>query len=378
MANRVDLSNVRVVVHAVPEESAAAVIPKKRFMWVRHVDGTLTQEERRPKSTHLKPEDHKEPLKRASASATALERPIPKTPLEQVGVFASEYFKDHDEWQTGQKALDCPFPGGALELFKGSLKHLPQGYNKTLVVAAELDGSFRISQSGRPWLMTRPFLDEWVQVKNGFKKTLSNKTIKFSLLIINPPTIKTLVKILEVYTEKCRMNGARAAVSHFADANKIRGDFVKLIVELLKTRGEEQRIFILREMQKYFGAGLNPDQWSQLEDIAGIPNIGQQDIASIVFSSKASREQLIIMALCTYFCGEFKTALEVCRETEQLSSSEKEKLPKTLGERLTFVALDGRHQFAEIPVCLKCHQCWPAFEALYWMSREKGFDLYPT
>jgi hypothetical protein len=376
MSSSVNLYNSKVVAQAVSAEPAAAVAsaPEKNFVWVRYPDGTLVKEERGPKPIRRKPEDHKEISKRAPSSATAVERPIPKTPLDQVGAFALEYFTGHNDWQTGQKALDLPFPTDALEPFRGALKRLPQ-YNKTCVIAADCDGSFRISQSGRPWLMTRPFLDEWVQVKKILKKTSGNKTLKFSLLIINPATIKTLVKVLEVYAEKCRMDRARDEVSHFTDANKIRGDFVKLLVEILRTRSKEQRIYILGEMQKYFGDSLNPGQWVQLKGLAGIPNIGQQDILSIVLSSKSNREQLIIMALCTYFCGEFKTALEVCREIAELPSSEKEKLPKTLGERLAFVALDGRHQLAEIPVCLKCHQCWPAFEALYWMGREKGFDL---
>lgn len=294
--------------------------------------------------------------------------------------FSAHYFQ-HGNWQQGRHGLDGSDvlkPADVLALSKATNSIDPEVRGRLTWVLAEdnLRGKTWVVQSGRPWIQTRPNLVAFARAKEHWTRALPD--VSFAKLLVNPITMRILYQITDDYVQTCRMTGDKDSVTHFTNFNKVRGDFNKLLVQLCSTRPNlADREKVIGTMRQFFPNALPKEKWEQVLKVCAKPEIGERDMGEVILAHRVDAQQAVAMALATTFCGEFRLALDFCRELASLTAEELSKLPLTLGERLKIVAFapDKDGQMKPMPICLKCHELWPIYEALYSSIFFSGMDF---
>lgn len=308
------------------------------------------------------------------------------TAVELLKTQSHYYFHQTTNWKNGRDGLKRSHSAEAdqnAQCLQKTVSTLPKepGSSSAWVIAKDtVQDRLWISQSGRTWAVNSNKLAYWAKNKLNWKRLVGNR-LSFCTLIVDSVTMEMISKITAIYVEFCRSNSDRSSVSHFTDFNKVRGDFCARVVKLFATRPDAaKRTFILSRMQKYFPDALPEEKWKQLFKLVDKKTVSQQDVAAVVMNGKSTCDQLIAMSTAVANCGEFKIALEFCRELSILPEESQKLLPKTLGERLEIYAFKSQQNVdsgkrERMRICERCCQLWNVYEALYWSIRSSGLNL---
>lgn len=230
-----------------------------------------------------------------------------------------------------------------------------------------------VAPGGRMWESHGHNSFVWDQVKEAWQNALPDQNFSFCKAYPSKITLKMLARSLSHYLEFCNVHHLQ--IPKFLNANSVRGKFNWQLEGLLSHRKTEDRVAILDALRLHFPIVLPEENWIQLYALMEKPTVSQEDIGDIIFSHRATQEALRAMSICTITYGEIKIVLESCRNLSFLSPEEKNRLPKTLADRLQFATLLQNNDQEQIELCEKCQQMWPACEALYSAIRESGLNL---
>jgi hypothetical protein len=299
------------------------------------------------------------------------------------------------EWQEALQKLmtnaTTPSQQPMREKTLETILNYKEASNRTYVTAWDLfKNRLMISMSGRLMALAPENIQKWKTLRHHCKESLPYLPLFFNgALFLNEITAQILSRIASAFSHFCSTNPDVYWPNNLLVSKTVKGNFVNLLVTLMNIRSDfDNRKTVLSVIHRLLDSALPTEKWNRLFHLIQNDHISEEEMLSIVMDGKATNAQLAAMSVSFWFCGEGKIALDCCVELGSYSRKQLQNLPKTLGARLSFSAVQfrekqdeekaariGKHQVSYLKICQRCQETWPIFEALYWSLRKTGINM---